>query len=1628
VTYETGTLTITKATVTVTADDKTKVYDNSDPVLTATVSGLQNKDPLSVISYTISRVSGEDVGTYTITPTGNAVQGNYNVNYETGTLTITPLVVTVNITGNTSMQAYTGEELSVSGFTAVADNSLYDVSSVSCTTATASGTTAGGGSNADGSYPMGLVSASFTNTDDNFDVTFNIVSDGWLQIVPSGSVIVTIEGHNSVLDYDANEHSVSGYDVDIWVPEGSPAYTTDDFTFSGTAAATRTLVGTTNMGLTTSQFTNTNSDFQDVVFNVTDGYLTINKANVEVIVTGHTAIKEYDNVARTVSGYEKFTDSPLYDMTNVGFTGDATVTRTDVGLTNMGLAANQFTNSDNNFNVTFNVNDGWLEIVAAGVVIVNITGDNDTYTYNGTEQTVTGYTIESIEGHHTETGQAYSEYYPQTAISFIGTTADKTAARTAVGTTFTNLTEDMFENTNSEFIVRFHVTNGYVKVIPAPVTVTIVGKNHSDEYDGTAHTVTGYDVTSVKINDEETTLYTTSNFTFSGVASASRTAVGTTNMNLASNQFTNTNSNFSPVTFAVTDGYQTITPATMAITITGTTYETTYDAQEHTVSGYTATSTSSLFNPAKVVRTGGTPSVTETNVNTYQMGLAESQFSYDDPNFENVSFSVTDGWLKINQANLTVTVTGHNDTKTYNGSEQSVTGYDISIPSGATLTTEAISGPAQSDAIAQGTNVKTENDGKYLMGLAQNQFSTTNTNYNVSFSVTDGWLKISPKEVTVTANDTTRTNRLAETDPVFRITVTGLQNNESPDIIGYYVNRTPGGTTPGTYTINVSGPAAIDNYTISYVPGTMTITDATELLLNFAHVYHDQEDLKWWRLKKEDHGILPSYPLSKYIEHATGTQDNPVPDQYIVDDYVFDDTITVKGVKYALWDESVRGSFRPAVNDSSNYYTVNFLNLVAVKGKIGGSAGWLIDPEYRYNDSDLPSLDGFHRNFTLRLRDGQIAEQDLYNMLAIGTTTEPWYRLKKTIIRNIRPVNDYKNNDIIRTQAGYPCRPAAYDLTDYVIPLNGINYIYEGDGDGSESYFSIEFLNVQVKHHIGGDRGYLKEEDAYDDADNTHGYHRNYQATLHPILKVTIKGNKGEFDYDATEKTVKGYVASSTNSLFDVSKITFTGDSILTKTNAGTYAMGLTASQFSYNDADNIFEEINFVVEDGQMIINRAPLTVKADSITKNYSALDPPLTVTMTGLKGSDSESLISYDISRETGEELGEYVITVTGEAIQGNYDVTFKPGVFTIKGMPQPFSIASASETVAYDGTLHKKEVYTVTFDNVALTPDEGSDGKIFTMPITGDKLTITPTFTGVTNVADANNKNKNNTFTYILNNNEIYLGTRDTTYGWVKVIPNGNVTVTITGHTAGFDCDGEDHTVHGYDVTIADSLNIYAKSDFSFSPAADSIVTGSTVGTYTMDLQGKFTNNNTNYDPVTFSVTNGSLVIVDTIKPTLAGTWPENITGQNNCFANADTTDLLNASEVKALYTDCNEITVTVSDAATKSDNCDWTWTRTYTIKDAYDNTATNSMSVSGSDQTAPALKATAEWPTDITGQDNCFANADTTGLLNANEVKALYEDCSDITVTVSDNATANDNCGWRSEERRVGKECRSRWAP
>lgn len=83
---ENGSLDIAPKSVTVTAENKTKVFGEADPELTATVAGTVGKDK---VKYTVAREAGEDVGHYSVIPTGEEIQGNYKVTYVAGTLTIT---------------------------------------------------------------------------------------------------------------------------------------------------------------------------------------------------------------------------------------------------------------------------------------------------------------------------------------------------------------------------------------------------------------------------------------------------------------------------------------------------------------------------------------------------------------------------------------------------------------------------------------------------------------------------------------------------------------------------------------------------------------------------------------------------------------------------------------------------------------------------------------------------------------------------------------------------------------------------------------------------------------------------------------------------------------------------------------------------------------------------------------------------------------------------------------------------------------------------------------------------------------------------------------------------------------------------------------------------------------------------------------------------------------------------------------------------------------------------------------------------------------------------------------------------------------------------------------------------
>ena len=863
---------ITKAHLKVEAEDKSKVYGDEEKALTWTVDGLKNGDTRDILTVAIEREAGEDVGHYVITPSGAEAIDNYTIEYAVGDYEITPLEgvvvtitehsgeadydgaahrvngydvaisnplykeayftfngtatvtgtnagtydmnlkpedfvnnntnfkdvtftivdgslvikpidVTVTVKGETNTAAYDGEAHSVSGYTAEANTALYDVKN----DFTFSGTAAAERTDA-GTTNMGLAAGQFTNTNPNFaTVTFEII-DGWQKINPI-DVTVTVKGATNTATFDGNEHSVSGYTAEA----STKLYDTEkDFTFSGTAEAARTEEGTTNMGLAAEQFENKNGNFATVTFEVTDGWQKIVPIN-EVVVTikGHTNTEDYDGEAHEVTGYDVEISNPLYTVNDFTFSGSAEAGRTDAGTTNMGLAAEQFENKNGNFaTVIFEVTDGWQKINPIDA-IVTIIGHTDEKDYDSEAHSVSGYDVKTS-----------TSLYKAADFTFGGTAE---AVRTDAGTTNMGLAAEQFANTNGNFkTVTFNVTDGWQKINPIDATVTITGHTDGKDYDGEAHSVSGYDV------EISTSLYKAADFTFSGTAEAARTDAGTTNMGLADSQFANTNVNFKSVTFNVTDGWQKINPIDVTVTITEHSGEADYDGEAHAVSGYDVAISNPLYKEADF-SFNGSANVSGINAGTYEMELKPEDFTNNNANFANVNFVIVDGSLVIKPIDVTVTITEHSGSFTYNAGTRTVSGYDVAISNPLYKETDFTFNGA---ATVTGTNA-----GTYAMELKPEDFANNNANFaNVTFVIVDGTLVIGQKAVTITAEDNGKT--YGEKDPVLTAKIEGLEGNDN--IATRQIREV--GENAGTYRIDASVVGQYPNYVIETVPGTFTIT------------------------------------------------------------------------------------------------------------------------------------------------------------------------------------------------------------------------------------------------------------------------------------------------------------------------------------------------------------------------------------------------------------------------------------------------------------------------------------------------------------------------------------------------------------------------------------------------------------------------------------------------------------------------------------------------------------------------------------------------------------------------------------------------------------------------------------
>jgi subtilisin-like proprotein convertase family protein len=162
-----GTLSVTAAPLTITANNATKVYGAALPTFTANYSGFVNGDTAASLTTPVTlgtaATASSPVGAYTITVSG-AVDANYNITEVNGSLSVTAAPLT--ITANNATKVYGA---ALPSFTASYSGFVNGDTAASLTTPVTLGTTATA-SSAAGAYTItaiGAVDANYAITEVN---------------------------------------------------------------------------------------------------------------------------------------------------------------------------------------------------------------------------------------------------------------------------------------------------------------------------------------------------------------------------------------------------------------------------------------------------------------------------------------------------------------------------------------------------------------------------------------------------------------------------------------------------------------------------------------------------------------------------------------------------------------------------------------------------------------------------------------------------------------------------------------------------------------------------------------------------------------------------------------------------------------------------------------------------------------------------------------------------------------------------------------------------------------------------------------------------------------------------------------------------------------------------------------------------------------------------------------------------------------------------------------------------------------------------------------------------------------------------------------------------------------------
>ncbi|WP_434429692.1 MBG domain-containing protein [Sphingobacterium spiritivorum] len=794
ITYTGADFDITKATLIIRADAKSKVYGSADPVLTYTVTGLVNGDNQSIITGTLTRAAGENISTYAIEQGTLATTANYDITYTAADFTITK--ATLNIVADAKSKVYGTADpaltYTVTGLTNGDDQSII----------TGALTRAAGENIGTYAIQQGTLAVSgnydivYSGTDFNITkATLNIVADAQFKVYGTADPALT--------------YTVTGFENG------------DDQSII-TGALTR-LAGENIGTYAIEQGTLATTANYDIVY--TEADFNITKATLNIVADAKS--KVYGSVdpalTYTVTGFENGDDQSIITGALTRVAGEAVGTY-NIEQGTLSTTANYditYTGAD------FDITKATLNIVAEVKTKVYGTADPAlTYTVTGLAN---GDNQSIITGVLTRTtGEAVGIYNIEQGT--LATTANYNIVYTGADFNITKSTLNIVADAQSKV---------YGSADPA-LTYTVTGFESGDDQSIITGALT-------RVAGENTGTYAIQQGTLAVSGNYDITFTGT--------DFTITKATLNIVTEAKSKVYGSVDPAlTYTVTgfengddqsiITGTLTRVagenigTYAIEQGTLA------TSSNYD---IIYTGADFDITKATLNIVAeakskvYGSADPALTYsvtglingDDQSIITGALIRTAG-ESVGTYNIeqgTLAVSGNYDI-VYSGADFNITKATLNIvadaqskvygsvdPALTYTVTGLVNGDNQSIITGTLTRVAGENIGTYA--IEQGTLATS-ANYDITYTGAD--FTITKATLNIVADAKSKVYGTA--DPALTYTVTGFENGDDQSIITGALSRTAG-EEAGIYRIEQGTLTAGANYNITYTGADFTITGGT---------------------------------------------------------------------------------------------------------------------------------------------------------------------------------------------------------------------------------------------------------------------------------------------------------------------------------------------------------------------------------------------------------------------------------------------------------------------------------------------------------------------------------------------------------------------------------------------------------------------------------------------------------------------------------------------------------------------------------------------------------------------------------------------------------------------------------